>query len=224
MLRRLIVLFAALALLVPGTTLAQGPINLDRFTPSPVQGTVDPQVLPIGLDDSRTVTVIVQLAGDPVAVVESKQPDRQLSESEAAAVRGKLVAAQDALTDDIAASGGTVLTQVQSAYNGIGVRIARSEIASLAELPGVTAVQAVGLVELTNEESVPYIGTPDVWESYGFTGDGVKVAIIDTGIDYTHANFAGPGTEEAYDLADANDTTIGDAGDAGPAWRMTRRR
>ena len=215
MLRRLIVLFAALALLVPGTTLAQGPINLDRFTPSPVQGTVDPQVLPIGLDDSRTVTVIVQLAGDPVAVVESKQPDRQLSESEAAAVRGKLVAAQDALTDDIAASGGTVLTQVQSAYNGIGVRIARSEIASLAELPGVTAVQAVGLVELTNEESVPYIGTPDVWESYGFTGDGVKVAIIDTGIDYTHANFAGPGTEEAYDLADANDTTIGDAGDAG---------
>ena len=57
-----------------------------------------------------------------------------------------------------------------------------------------------------------------VWDpesGLGFAGDGVKIAVIDTGIDYTHANFGGPGTEEAYELADANDTTIGDAGDAG---------
>ena len=32
---------------------------------------------------------------------------------------------------------------------------------------------------------------------------GVKVAIIDSGIDYTHADFGGPGTQEAY--AKAND-------------------
>lgn len=215
MFRRLVVFLAALVLLVPGTTLAQDPTNPDRFTPSPVRGIVDPQVLPIGLDDARSVTVILQLEGDPVAVVESKDPDKQLSESEEAAVRGELVAAQDALTGDIAAAGGTVVTQVQSAYNGIGVRIARNDAAALAELPGVTAVRAVGLVELYNETSVPYIGTPDVWQSYGFTGHGVKIAIIDTGIDYTHANFAGPGTEAAYELADANDTTLGDAGDTG---------
>jgi len=214
-LRRLVVLFAALALMVPGTALAQEPTRADRFTPSPVRGTVDPQVLPMGLDDSRTVTVILQLAGDPVAVVESREPDKQLSASQEAVVRSELEAAQNALSDDIAATGGTVLTKLQSAYNGIGVRIARNDAASLAELPGVTAVRAVGLVKLHNETSVPYIGTPEVWESYGFTGDDIKVAIIDTGIDYTHANFAGPGSEEAYELADASDTTIGDAGDSG---------
>ena len=43
----------------------------------------------------------------------------------------------------------------------------------------------------------------------------MKIAVIDTGIDYTHANFGGTGTVEAYALANANDTTIGDAGDAG---------
>ena len=215
MLRRLIALLAALALLVPGTALGQDPTNPDRFTPSPVRGVVDPQVLPIGLDDARTVTVILQLEGDPVAVVESKDPDKQLSATQEAAVRSELVAAQDALSDDIAAAGGTILTQVQSAYNGIGVRIARNDAQTLAGLPGVTAVRAVGLVELDNETSVPYIGTPDVWESYGFTGGTIKIGIIDTGIDYTHANFAGPGSAEAYELADANDTTIADAGDAG---------
>ena len=29
-------------------------------------------------------------------------------------------------------------------------------------------------------------------------GHGVKVAVIDTGVDYTHANFGGPGTVAAY--------------------------
>ena len=33
--------------------------------------------------------------------------------------------------------------------------------------------------------------------------------MIDTGIDYTHANFGGPGTVEAYEAADAADTTLG---------------
>ena len=37
-------------------------------------------------------------------------------------------------------------------------------------------------------------------------GEGVKVAIIDTGIDYTHANFGGPGTPAAYAAAHANET------------------
>lgn len=215
MLRRIIVLLAALALLVPGTAFAQDPVSPDRFTPSPIRGVVDPQVLPVGLDDDREVTVMVQLDADPVAVVESKDPDKKLSASQKAAVRSELTATQNALGDDIAASGGTVLTQVQSAYNGIGVRIARNEAAALGSLPGVKAVRAVGLVELHNETSVPYIGAPQVWEDFGFTGDGVSIAVIDTGIDYTHANYGGPGTEEAYELADANDTTIGDAGDAG---------
>lgn len=214
-LRRLIVIVAALALLVPGTALAQGPTGLDRFTPSPIQGTIDPEVLPVGADGSQTVTVMVELSGDPVAVVESRQPDQQLTPTEEAAVRAELVAAQDAITGNIQAAGGTVLTKVQTAYNGIGVRIARAEVASLAALPGVTGIRAVNLVELHNEESVPYIGTPEVWQSYGFTGEGISIAIIDTGIDYTHANFAGTGTEEAYEAADAADVTIGDGGDTG---------
>ena len=40
----------------------------------------------------------------------------------------------------------------------------------------------------------------------GLHGEGIKVAVIDTGIDYTHANFGGPGTVAAFNTADAADT------------------
>ncbi|CAG0962801.1 partial Minor extracellular protease vpr, partial [Anaerolineae bacterium] len=37
--------------------------------------------------------------------------------------------------------------------------------------------------------SVPLIGAPQVWQA-GFTGKGIKVAIVDTGIDPNHPDFA----------------------------------
>jgi serine protease AprX len=38
--------------------------------------------------------------------------------------------------------------------------------------------------------SVPHVRAPQVWNA-GFRGDGVKIAILDTGIDGQHADFAG---------------------------------
>jgi len=58
------------------------------------------------------------------------------------------------------------------------------------------------------------MGAPVAWQSLGrFRGQGMKVAILDTGIDYTHANFGGPGTVAAYNAAFAANTVA-----ANPAW------
>jgi minor extracellular serine protease Vpr len=214
--RRLLLTLSVLTLAFPMGALAQDPSGADRFQRSPIQGAIDPQLLPSATDDSRTVTIMLEMRGAPVAVVEAGTADNDLSNAQRDRVAAELKGRQDAITDDIEARGGRVLAQLQFAYNGIKVLIARTEVAALASLPDVIAIRGVQVFERNNETSVPFIGVPDgVWADTGFTGAGVKVAVIDTGIDYTHANFAGPGTTAAYELADANDTTIGDAGDAG---------
>ncbi|MCE7001861.1 S8 family serine peptidase [Kibdelosporangium philippinense] len=56
-----------------------------------------------------------------------------------------------------------------------------------------------GKRKLSLKESVPQIGTPAAWQA-GFTGKGVTVAVLDTGIDATHPDFKGR-------IADAKDFT-----------------
>jgi minor extracellular serine protease Vpr len=51
---------------------------------------------------------------------------------------------------------------------------------------------------------VPYIGASAVQAS-GFTGKGIKVAVLDSGVDYTHAALGGSGDPADYA---ANDPTI----------------
>ena len=203
--RRLLVLVSGLALFIPSTVLAQDPAA-GRFQRSPIQGSIDAQVEPVGLDDSTIATVMLQLSGDPVAVVQGKAAGKTLTRQQKDAIKANLKRRQDAITDDVTAHGGTVQAQLQSAYNGIRVGIARKELASLASLPNVEAIHALRPMTLSNADSVPYIGTPEVWQAYRFTGKGIKIAVIDTGIDYTHANFGGPGTVAAFQKADKADT------------------
>ena len=189
----------------PMAAYAQDP-SVEAFERSPIQGAVDPHVLPSGIDDTRVVTVMIELSGDPVAVVQAKARGRELARAEKDAIKADLKARQDAIKGDIAARGGRVLSQLQSAYNGMRVQIARADAAALGTLPNVVGVRGLQVDTLENAVAVPFIGTPQVWQNLGFKGDNIKIAVIDTGIDYTHANFGGPGTMQAYTAENRKDT------------------
>jgi len=124
---------------------------------------------------------------------------------------------QEGLRSAIEAYGGRVDAEFQHAMNGIKVTIPASRLGNLSSLPGMVAIRDVRVYEMTNAQSVPYIGAPEVWAATpGFHGEGIKVAIIDTGLDYTHANFGGPGTVAAFNEAFANSTKPADPALFGP--------
>lgn len=57
--------------------------------------------------------------------------------------------------------------------------------------------------DLTQKNSVSFIGAKAARESLGLTGKGLRIGILDTGIDYTHTMFGGSGSVDEYKKIDA---------------------
>ncbi|NGY59442.1 S8 family serine peptidase [Lentzea sp. NEAU-D13] len=58
-------------------------------------------------------------------------------------------------------------------------------------MPEVRAVHRMTPAKPTHASSVRLTRTADVWKSLGRFGDGVRIGVIDTGVDYRHADFGG---------------------------------
>ena len=106
--------------------------------------------------------------------------------------RQRIGESQAALASNIASVGGRELARVQVAHNAIAVRVDASQLEQLALIPGVAKVRPVLNYEMSLSETVPYVGGAAVQAS-GETGTGVTVAVLDSGIDYTHRNLGGAG-------------------------------
>src|SRR5260221_2038176 len=176
---------------------------------------VTPLWTPLGVSKAP-VTVVVQLAGNSVAEQQANA-GRRLDRDEKDRIKGQLKSQHEGMRGSIEGLGGTVVANYRAAYNGIKVRIAGDRVKELAALPGVIAVRPLQLMKPDNLRGIPLIGAPTVWQNLGLHGEGVKIAIIDTGIDYTHANFGGPGTAAAYTAAHAAETAPADAAVFGPS-------
>jgi minor extracellular serine protease Vpr len=174
--------------------------------------------VPRSLGSTRE-TFIVQLAGDPVARVQG-DAGVKLRAEEKETVRERLAREQAAVEPGIQSLGGKVQARYRDAYNGMRVQIETSQLPALRALPGIVAVHRLHRFEPNNVNGAQRINAPGAWSPFaglaGFRGEGVKVAILDTGIDYTHAGFGGPGTVEAYEAAFAAGTAPADPALFGP--------
>jgi minor extracellular serine protease Vpr len=201
----------------PSTAFAQQSAP-SRFKTLDHSQAITSQRKPLSLLANERVKVVVTMSVPSVAEVRAQAPGHVISKQAHDSIHEQVARQHAALEPTLVSRGGTVLAHYHDALNGIKVEIARSEVAGLASLPGVVQVVPVPTYSVSNVVSVPFIGAPQVWQGTpAFRGEHVKIAIIDTGIDYTHANFGGPGTVAAFAAAAASSTAPADPALFGPA-------
>lgn len=165
----------------------------------------------INITADGDITVIIEL--DEVSIIEAKHSGKRQSEA-------RLAKARLELTKELEKIGGAeVLREYSYLFSGLAVNLPSSNVPKLLNVNGIKAVyedveyQVIDPgYELTPDaynpymlDSAPFIGAAIVWEEYGFTGKGVTVAIIDTGVDYTHPDLAHAfGDNKGWDFVDNN--------------------
>ena len=196
----------AFGAMAPTTAVAAGPIS--RFQ-KVTTVKIDPQVTPYLIDKSRQLDLMVELSDESVAarVGDATDNGTTVTTSDRDTWRNQMKTNQTPVVDAVRKSGGTVLSQMQDAYDGVHVHIPAGAVSTIAAMPDVAGVHLVPTYKPALTESVPYVGAPQAWTTTGLTGAGVKIADIDTGIDYYHADFGGSGDPADYTYGLAHDTT-----------------
>ncbi|MGI5125292.1 S8 family serine peptidase [Pseudonocardia sp. CA-107938] len=135
------------------------------------------------------------------------QQDRDAARRAAADAKAAIRAKTDALLARF--RGGEisdVVFRTANAVPGVAVHATAATARELAREPGVRSVRRLATVRPGNASADQLGRAVNAWQQTGRLGTGVRIGIVDTGIDYTHADLGGPGTPAAYAAIDPTET------------------
>ncbi len=168
-----------------------------------------------GLSGNEQVSVIIHLSEHPVALEQgiSKLTGKSLSSTQKSQIRAKVNRQQATVEREMRIKG--ISFEKGFAYNtvlnGFAATVKAQDLEQLLEIKGVTLVEPDAIVHaLTDDKpagdtsdlekvvdydtamntSIPFLGIEQIWDE-GYKGEGIKVAVLDTGIDPDHPEFAG---------------------------------
>lgn len=176
-----------------------------RFVRLPGRGAT-PGFVPASQLGTADVVATIGLRDVPLGDLR-RQADGGLDGAAETQALEELAAAQDPVAAAVESLGGEVLYRLTETANALVVRVPAERLGRLQSLPGVVSVRQSRRVERDNTIVNGYTGASTVWQSLGLTGRGIKIAIVDDGVDYYHADFGGSG--RAADTAADDGRTIG---------------
>jgi len=187
-------------------------LSLTVFSASTVLPAQELRAHPTEGGESGRVLVMIELEGEPAVATWNRHGRAYPGVAGAAPPAtahetrqhiAALASQQDAVVAALASldPAAPVLYSLQRVFNGLAVAVPETVVPSLQALPGVKAVHPLPLLAPGMVSTAPLIGAPQVW-STTLTGQGIKIGIIDTGVDYLHKAFGGPGTYTGHSFDD----------------------
>ena len=163
------------------------------------QGTLDRRLFNVTeliksrYDDAHRDTLPLIVSYTKSSTRSSAEPSTQSSTEERARLKSAIAAADVAVRRTLPAIGGEALTAPKTGSSEVWQALTapsgqRSSVRTAA--PGIERVWLDGRRRASLDKSVAQIGAPAAWEA-GYDGKGVKIAVLDTGVDETHPDLKG---------------------------------
>lgn len=153
--------------------------------------------------DDETVRAIIFLEEAPVLQAETRS-EMALTSSVAQTAKARIDKQQEQIQQQIEKTvldGRTLEVQYRYAYstNGLAVRLTYGELKEIRKLDGVKSAIVAPVFDLypMTAEAGQMVGAQQTWNESGYDGTGMRIAIVDTGIDEDHPSFASDAIDQA---------------------------
>jgi minor extracellular serine protease Vpr len=208
--------FSLLRMFVAAMLVAQTLIGPAHSAAAQTMQRAEQSPLQQALKSTDTVRAIIELAGEPVVERQRRQfsvmqrgKRGDFNSAAAVALESDLRGEQENFKARarVIAPALRVRAELRTLVNAVSVEARGTEVAALSALPGVKRVELVREFHKLLDTSVPLINAPAMWERLGGpsnAGAGVKIAILDTGIDITNPMFNDAGYTAPPDFPRSN--------------------